>query len=449
MKRNVKKYDLGETQLTASMALIVTLESELNMAIDAIMFEDETRGIFTLSKSKSADLVLPTFSGKLEEDFSKFQREMLKGFKANKVKKEDQVKKLRENLKGHPLSLVPDTMENVDRAWESLNKVYGDATRVMTAKMNKLRSMGLFPKNGQSFAANKNQVEWLTNLEITLKEILEVGDQSIDMDREAFGGATFKLINRMFPVLIQHELADEVDSEDGRKTFLSIMRYITQLRENRQRVMKHAPDSTDGLRSTGYGTSGGHSGGAGHDGTGGSRGGNWGGGRSWTQPNPSGNVAQVGQRKKSWYLQGLVSAVSYYPPQRDEKCRICTQLDAEGDTVDIYEEHYHSIAVGCPRFAAMTMKEKISIVKRAKFCHFCLDSDVIVKPNAPQNEPHQNCCVVVKKRFYSCLDKNCKLHFWLCDKKEHIKLNNDKFESAKKYWSKKGKVFVNLASVYH
>ena len=105
MKRNVKKYDLGETQLTASMALIVTLESELNMAIDAIMFEDETRGIFTLSKSKSADLVLPTFSGKLEEDFSKFQREMLKGFKANKVKKEDQVKKLRENLKGHPLSL--------------------------------------------------------------------------------------------------------------------------------------------------------------------------------------------------------------------------------------------------------------------------------------------------------------------------------------------------------
>ena len=60
---------------------------------------------------------------------------MLKGFKANKVKKEDQVKKLRENLKGHPLSLVPDTMENVDRVWESLNKVYGDATRVMTAKM--------------------------------------------------------------------------------------------------------------------------------------------------------------------------------------------------------------------------------------------------------------------------------------------------------------------------
>ena len=45
MKRNVKKYDLDENQLTLSTALVVTLESELNLAIDGIMFEDETRGI--------------------------------------------------------------------------------------------------------------------------------------------------------------------------------------------------------------------------------------------------------------------------------------------------------------------------------------------------------------------------------------------------------------------
>ena len=82
MKRNVKKFDLDETQLTISTALVVTLESELNLAIDGIMFEDETRGIFTLSRSKSADVVLPTFSGKPEEVFSKFEGEMLKGFKA-------------------------------------------------------------------------------------------------------------------------------------------------------------------------------------------------------------------------------------------------------------------------------------------------------------------------------------------------------------------------------
>ena len=127
IKRNVKRFDLDETQLTASTAMIVTLGSELDMAIDNIMFEDEQRGIFTLSKSKSADVVLPTFSGKAEEDFSKFQREMVDGFRSNRVKREDQVKKLREKLSGHPLSLVPDTMRNIDSAWENLTKIYGDA----------------------------------------------------------------------------------------------------------------------------------------------------------------------------------------------------------------------------------------------------------------------------------------------------------------------------------
>ena len=82
IKKNVKRFELDETELTASMALIVTLGSELNMGIDNIMFEDEHKGIFTFSKSKSADVSLPTFSGKAEEDFTKFQREMMDGFRS-------------------------------------------------------------------------------------------------------------------------------------------------------------------------------------------------------------------------------------------------------------------------------------------------------------------------------------------------------------------------------
>ena len=239
IKRNVKKHDLDETQLTASMALIVTLESEMSMAIDGIMFEDGTRGIVTLSKSKSANVVLPTFSGKPEEDFSKFQREMLKGFKANRIKREDQVKKLRENLKGHPLSLVPDTMDNIDNAWENLSDIYGDAARVMKSKMNKLKTMGLMPKNGQTFAALKNQVEWLTNLEITLKEILEVGGQSLDMDRQAFNPETVKDVKKMFPFYLQRDLYN-LGASDGKDAIRKIIDYIIDLRKERQGMMKDA-----------------------------------------------------------------------------------------------------------------------------------------------------------------------------------------------------------------
>ena len=140
---------------------------------------------------------------------------------------------------------------------------------------------------------------------------------------------------------------------------------------------------------------------------------------------------------------GLNNAVSYFPPQRDEKCRVCVQLDAEGDTVDIYEDHYHSVPAGCPRFAAMKMQEKIRIAKLVKLYLFCMDSEQVQKPHTP----HQTCPVQKKKMFYTCVEKSCKMHFWLCE--QHVKLNKSKFDNAKKYWSQKGKGFANFTNMYH
>ena len=343
---------------------------------------------------------------------------------------------------------MPDTLESIDKAWEYLRKIYGDAARVMKVKKNKLVSMGQFPKSGQTYSAHKSQVEWLTNLEITLKEILEVGDQSVAMDRSALNPDTIGLIRKLFPVHIQRKLS-KFNNPDGRETILSIITYVAGLIEEGQVMMKDA-EVTEGSRKLGAGTSGGGAGtvgAAGQDGLGsggGIRGSGWN-NRAQTQRSIGGNVARIEQMKKSPFLQGL-PAVSYYPPQRDEKCRICTQLDAEGDTVDIYEEHYHSVAVGCPRFAAMSMREKINTVKKAKLCNFCLDSEfVVTRPNLP----HQNCPVNLKKRPFTCVERNCRMHFWLCDKKDHIKLNSEKFEKAKFWWSRKGKVFANLANIYH
>ena len=60
----------------------------------------------SLSKSKASDVKLPRFGGKPDENFAKFKVEMLQGFKSNKVRKEDQVKKLRENLFDQPKTMV-------------------------------------------------------------------------------------------------------------------------------------------------------------------------------------------------------------------------------------------------------------------------------------------------------------------------------------------------------
>ena len=41
--------------------------------------QDERRGLYSLSKSKAADVKLPKFGGKVDQDFSKFKAEMIKG----------------------------------------------------------------------------------------------------------------------------------------------------------------------------------------------------------------------------------------------------------------------------------------------------------------------------------------------------------------------------------
>ena len=61
---------------------------------------------------------------------------------------------------------------------------------------------------------------------------------------------------------------------------------------------------------------------------------------------------------------------------RYEKCRICKVLESEGDT-DIYEDHYSSLVIGCPRLASMGTVERRKYVDLAQICRFCLDAQYI------------------------------------------------------------------------
>ena len=78
----------------------------------------------------------------------KFQKEMLKGFKSNKIKKDDQIKKLRECLSGIPKTLIPIGMESVQDAWLILKDMYGDSARVMIARKRIIEDFGDYPSGG-------------------------------------------------------------------------------------------------------------------------------------------------------------------------------------------------------------------------------------------------------------------------------------------------------------
>ena len=240
MQRNDKIYDLKSLRVTSSIAMLNSLKAELRIAIDNIKFEDESRCLYSLCKSTTANVKLPTFSGKAEEDFFKFKKEFEKGLRSNKVKRDDQVKKLRENLKDRAKSFIPESMESIEDAWDVLEGLYGDAIRTINAKKQLIATMGQFPKSGKGAALLRKQIAWLSDLELNLKEIIERGGESVIMGRQAFSQEMVMAILEYFPFSIQGELDTLFGgSDDGEVALNVIVEYAIQLREQRQRMLRN------------------------------------------------------------------------------------------------------------------------------------------------------------------------------------------------------------------
>ena len=106
MKRNVLKFRLDDSKFRAAENAVNYMQNELENIIEVIQIEDDVRCLYSLNKERSAKAAYPSFSGKLEEDFEKFKKEMNAALKTNQVKRSDQVKVLRENISGEPKSMI-------------------------------------------------------------------------------------------------------------------------------------------------------------------------------------------------------------------------------------------------------------------------------------------------------------------------------------------------------
>ena len=131
------------------------------------------------------------------------------------MRKEDQVKKLRENLFDQPKTMVPYSMESILDVWKILDDMYGDAARVMNAKVLELRSLkenpdGGYPRKGGGLGLLRSQIEWTTRLEVTLNGIIELGEESNQLDRDAFGSGTIVTVLDLFPFQMQDVLEKEM-----------------------------------------------------------------------------------------------------------------------------------------------------------------------------------------------------------------------------------------------
>ena len=116
--------------------------------------EDNKRNLFTLEKDTGAKIEYPKFSGKFSECFLKFKDKMERAFKSNRVPKVDQVDKLREQLSGFALSLVPDSVKDIEVAFKSLEDQWGDPDRLLNSRVNELKKLGNMPGRDSSGREN-------------------------------------------------------------------------------------------------------------------------------------------------------------------------------------------------------------------------------------------------------------------------------------------------------
>ena len=381
---------------------VTSAQKLMDNSIRIVKELDESRNLNSLGTRRSEHVKFPQFSGKVGEDFVTFKRKVEKAFNSNGVPTDDQVEKLRENLRDGAKLVVPEGTTNIERAWELLEVAFGGEDKVMQNRKDKLLAMGALPEASARKGGQSRRVTWCLELERVLAEIIELGNRNDELAREAFSKSTINLVIGLFPANIRRDMIKAAG--EGSDKLTAIIDIIEDERaffqEDEQFVDKKGP----GGGKHGTGVSAGHTRSKHGD--------------SSNLPNPRGYQ-------------------SYRGATRMPSCRICKTLEARGDTALLYEDHWGNYPTGCPRFATMTTEQRYEITKESKMCLRCLDP----KANWVFREGHKDCQVSrTKKNRFSCTNSNCGWHSWICS--THKSENTDMMNRFSADLAKKGISFV-------
>ena len=366
-----------------------TFETEKKEIEDA----DLKRGLFSNHSIVGEKLDYPKFSGAPSEDYTKFNDKMAKALRHNKIAKSDQVEKLRKYLSGFALNLVPESTETVEKAFATLKAAFGDPKKVLEDKMKKLKLVGDLP--GEKLSTGKNgfrkQEEWYLHMEGLLHDIIELGKRDEDLAYEAYSENTFNYILSLFPINMVEKMEDV---QGTRKQKLEeVLLKLATFREKARRMGKVYGDKV-----------------------------------------PPGVVtpSSAGVTPKQADKVSAQPGTFFHPAQEYSDCRVCTQLQIDGSSLKLFENHLSTYPTGCPGFMAMRMVQRKSLAIKVKICIWCLDPEVIY------DQSHRDNCRVkeAKIKRFTCEVRNCNTHMWLCT--EHKKQNDFQIKKHKDDLKKKG-----------
>ena len=401
MKKNVLNHGLNQQRLTALEAAVATLKEQLYTAIKYIKYEDQVRCLYSLNTASNSTVSYTNFSGGDDEDFYLFEKKLTEAFKTNRVKRDDQVKKLRECLKGQPKNLIPENMEDIDEALNILKEIYANSERLVKAKKAKLLALGPLPKPKSVQAKDvKDHLQWCMSLEVLLKDLVSLASESSQNENEVFSSNLIGAIIHLFPAEDIRKLALKVGRETNHGKMDVIMDHIYELRCQAQNLLPIAETEKPVERG-------------------------------------KAKPARTKKAKPSVEVIQSLAVKLFKYPKRFESCKICNLLQAEGETEDLFEDHYANQVFGCPKFCQMTIMVRRTYIEKAKICRNCLDGS--------SNPKNHECIAKFGKKLFQCQEANCKLHFMLCE--NHQQRNQLKHERATKFWSDKGIRYTTIATL--
>ena len=403
-----------------SLRALDTLFREVQHAVE---YEDRSRELYTDSPASTEKVDYPVFEGRKDECLQDFLEQLDRAFAVNKVTREDKVRKLRKCLSGHALSLVPESLKEIETALQNLSDAFGDATQLMRHRIDSLKKLGKLPKNNAK-GGNKSVVEWYLKLEVIVQGMMDLGEKTEDVDIQnvLYSVDVIRNIAAMFPETKGNQILEQ--SGVARARLSNVQTKIVNFRKSAQSWslamdMSAASDTATNDKQPRNGGGGLAAGSRG-------RGGGSGGDRA---------VPCLGHFNPS--------LVFFNPPQNYPDCRVCKVLEQRGDTHQIYDHHHSDWATGCPRFICMSTEERHDIARAAKFCLNCMDPKY---KYAGPRDPSHKCAATGKtggwnrsrdnrRNKFKCSQSGCQMHLWVC--KKHREENKQTFQTLEKeIWSK-------------
>ena len=354
-----KLHSAVQKVISVADALISELENE-----------DDERGLYTLLPRKTEKAKWPTFSGRPGESFFKFKEKFVKTARQNMTSKSDQFTKLRENLKDFPLTLVPESLDDISKAFDRLADTYGDPQKLADFELKKLNTVSMIPNcdDGSYTLCTRAQAEWLLSLETVLAELVKMGnadDADIDLTRSVFGPQTTSIILGKFPPVLKQRLVRAAKSDPSTEKLVTYQTKVKEWSKQALEMEKYEPEVK-------------------------------------TVPKkPALQIQYIRDTKVNLFK----------PPKALPSCIICVELQKKQE-VSPQLPHLSNHITGCPMFIEMNIITRNNISEILKLCKSCLRLD---------SNDHEKYCMVLTlknkkqnngktKYDFTCRDKFCHRH---------------------------------------